>query len=58
MDGDGQLTMSDALALLRHTLNLLPLPDEYVAYADINGDGVVDTSDALMLMRAVLGIIS
>ena len=50
--------MSDVLALLRHTLSLLPLPDEYVAYADINGDGVVDTSDALMLMRAVLGIIS
>ncbi len=51
-DGDGMLTMMDALTVLRYVMN----GDEIdMEAADYNGDGSVDLIDALDIMRACMG---
>ena len=58
VDGDGQLTMADALLTLRHFLGLNQpaLTLEQVARADMNGDGRVTPRDALRIFQAFLGL--
>ena len=51
-DGDGALTISDAVLVLRMSMNLLDTEN----YADVNGNGSVDVSDAIMILRFAMGI--
>ena len=56
-DGDGEVTVTDALMVLRAALELVELTDEQTELADVNGDGSVTLSDALLILRAALGLI-
>lgn len=53
VDGDGAITVSDALLVLRMVVGLDPSD----LNGDANGDGYVNICDALILLRASLGII-
>ncbi len=52
-DGDGVLTVTDAVLALRMAMNLIPGEDP----VDVNGSGTVDVSDAIMILRFAMGII-
>lgn len=51
VDGDGEVTTSDSVALLRANAELTVLSAEAEASADVNGDGTVDTSDAALVLQ-------
>lgn len=53
-DGDGKVTMVDAIMIQKYTLALIILDDNALKAADINGDGKINMYDALMVQRAVL----
>lgn len=53
VDGDGAITTSDALLVLRMVVGLEP--DD--VNGDANGDGHVNICDALALLRAALGLV-
>ena len=54
VDGDGVITVSDALVALRMTVGLL----EVDLIADVNGDRIVDVADALILLRCSVGLVA
>ena len=56
LDGDEQITSSDALIALRISAGLEEETDELKAAADADGDGSVDSSDALAILRFSAGI--
>ena len=57
VNGDGEVDISDALAVLRHAMQLEELDDAGIASADVNGDGAVDLSDALIILRMAMGLV-
>ncbi len=54
MDLDGELSVTDAVIILRMAMQLID-GDETVA--DYDGNGVVEVSDALMVLRAAIGAV-
>ena len=54
---DGEVTVVDALLILRYVIGLTNLTSEQRALADVNHDGAVNTVDALLVMRFVIGLI-
>ena len=57
-DGDGRITLKDALLLLRATVELETLTPEQIARGDVNGSGAVDIGDVLRIMQYINGTIS
>ena len=53
-DGDGEVSASDALLLLRFCVGELT-EDQIIEAADVNGDGAIDLLDALLTLRIALG---
>ena len=51
MDGDGEITVADALAALRIAAKLAEETDEAIAIGDIDGDDAITVSDALAILR-------
>ena len=51
MDGDGAVTVADALAVLRIAAKLSPETPEALATGDMDGDGAITVSDALRVLR-------
>ena len=54
MDGDGVITVTDALILLREAAHLTPAPKAKSVgprKGDMDGDGIITVTDALMLLR-------
>ena len=51
LDGDGQITVSDALAALRIAAKLAEETPEAVEIGDADGDGRITVSDALAILR-------
>lgn len=51
LDGDGEITVSDALTALRVAAKLAPETPELLAIGDIDGDGTITVSDALSILR-------
>ena len=51
IDGDGEITVSDALHALRIAARLAESTPEIVAIADSDGDGTITVSDALAILR-------
>lgn len=55
VNGDGKITNTDSLMLMRYLSNLDPItgesPIKVKAGADVNGDGKLTNTDSLMLMR-------
>ena len=58
MDGDGDLTASDATRLLLAMIGLVELTAEQTQAADADGDGLLTASDATRIRLAVAGLIS
>ena len=56
VDGDGRVTIADAVAIMRHALDLTHIPEQYLPFADVNGDGAVNLSDAVTVMRMAIGV--
>ena len=50
-DGDGQITVADALCVLRAALGLVETTPELLAASDIDGDGTLTVSDALKFLN-------
>ena len=57
MDGDGSITVSDALAALRIAAKLAEETDEAVSIGDIDGDGSITVSDALAILRVAAKLV-
>ena len=51
MDGDGTVTVADALAVLRIAAKLSPETPEALSKGDMDGDGAITVSDALRVLR-------
>ena len=54
-DGDGEITVQDALGVLRAVMQLTEAPEG--VDLDANGDGTVDMQDALYILRFAMGLI-
>ena len=50
-DGDGTITVADALLALRVAAKLVASTDEMVAICDTDGDGQITVADALAILR-------
>ena len=55
-DGDGAVTVSDALLALRTAAGLASLTDAQAYRADFDGDGVITVADALSALRCAVGL--
>ena len=51
LDGDGEITVSDALAALRIAAKLAEETDDAIRIGDADGDGEITVSDALAILR-------
>ena len=57
LDGDGELSATDALLILRGSMGIIELTPEQEEIADFNGDGYVNLTDALLVLRVAMGVI-
>ena len=57
LDGNGEVTVSDAIIALRCGMGLTELTGPQLAAGDIDSNGAVDVSDAIMILRRAMGII-
>lgn len=55
VDGDGNITSSDALAILRASVGLTEFSGDASILADVDGDGMINSSDALIVLRYSVG---
>ena len=51
VDCDGEVTVADALSVLRVAARLAPETPEVLRIADMDGDGFITVSDALRVLR-------
>ncbi len=57
LDGDGVITVSDALMTLRIAARLVAETPEAVAIADMDGDSEITVADALTVLRISVGLL-
>ena len=57
VDLDGEVTIQDALIVLRCALGLLEPSQEYLLHGDADGSGALDIGDALRILRMALGLV-
>ena len=56
VDGDGAVTVQDAVLTMRCALSLIPYETLNVDEADMDGDGEITVQDATIIMRDALGL--
>jgi len=56
IDGDGHVTMLDALMAARAAVGITPLTGSAFTAADVNGDGVITMLDVLLIARMAVGM--
>ena len=56
LDGDGGITVSDALRALRFAAGLAETDENAIRFGDTDGDGEITVSDALAILRAAVGL--
>ena len=56
VDGDGDITVTDANKIIRHVANIELIPVDMQPYADIDGDGDITVTDANKIIRHVANI--
>ena len=56
-DGDGEVSVADALLVLRYVLGIASGSQLNLDKCDVDGNGVVDVNDALVLLRMAMNII-
>lgn len=57
VDGDGTVTITDALLAMRSAMGIIELNDDQFSRANIDGDSDVDLSDAVTILRIAMGIV-
>ena len=57
VDGDGEVTADDALAILKSKAGLIVLDDNAKKAADVDGDGEITSDDALDILKKKAGLI-
>ena len=55
-DGDGIVTVEDALMILRCALELYEPSEEEFIRADFDGNGIIETEDAILALRAAVNV--
>ena len=55
INGDGKVTVEDALMILQMHVKLIPWTTRALLLGDVNFDGVIDTTDAALILRMVVG---
>ncbi len=55
VDGDGKVTASDALEVLKSVVGKVTLTDDQFIAADTDGNGKADATDALNILKKVVG---
>ena len=58
VNGDGKITIDDAVEVMRYGAEITELSNEAIAAADVNGDGKVDVIDAILILQYDSEIIS
>ena len=53
---DGKVDSTDALLVMRWSMNIVILSEQGLINGDMNGDGLVNATDAVLIMRVCLGI--
>ena len=53
---DGSVTIADALAVMRHAIDVLPLEGVSLESGDMDGDGNVTIADAILIARVAMGL--
>ena len=56
-DGDGTVTVADALIAMRYAMGLIGENELDLNAADMDGNGVVDVADALIILRMGMGLL-
>ncbi len=54
VDDNGEITVADALLIMRAAMSIAELQNE--AAADMNGNGIIEVTDAIMVLRIAMGI--
>ena len=57
VDGNGTVTVSDAIMALRCAMGIMTLTSEQRARADMDGNGTISVSDAIMILRKAMGLL-
>lgn len=55
IDGDGEVSVLDAILALRFAMGLDEFTDTQIAAGDVNGSGNINTTDALLILRYSMG---
>lgn len=56
VDGDGRVSVTDAVLAMRYSMGLITLTDVQQSAGDIDGDGRVTVADALKIMRISMNL--
>ena len=56
VDGNGSVTIADAILALRRAMGLIALSPEQTEAADMDGNGSITIADAIMILRAAMGL--
>ena len=56
-DGDGEITVADALIALRVAAKLAEETPEMIEICDVDGDGEITVADALLILRVAAGVV-
>lgn len=54
VDGNGEVSIADALMILRHAMGVEELSSESLPAADLDGDGQISGRDALLVLRLAI----
>jgi hypothetical protein len=55
IDGDGEITVEDAILLLQMYVGLVPWTPRALLFGDLNGDKEINPVDAALILRLVVG---
>ncbi len=57
VNGNGVVTVADAILVLRHIVDMSKLDSEQLKRADVNGDGAVNVGDVVLILRYIVKLI-
>ena len=58
VDGDGEVTVTDALMVLQHSVGKITLADSVLKNADVDGEAGITVADALAILQASVNKVS
>lgn len=58
VNGDGEITISDAIIIQKHIANIVTLGSDTLTVADVSKDGNISIADAIILQKYIANIIT